>query len=188
MSANPVIPFNQNAEPFEESLTGRMGRGRLPIAEALGYATQIAACLRDLHTQGLVYGALNSQSIVLGPAGASLRSSGSFAHLGDARADVTAFGLVLSEMLRKVDGPDAWCAELNALAVRCQDDAPGMRQVLMVLRLLRLRVRQGAVKVLRPILVPRPEPVPRGKRVWARLHLSLHWKPLVHVVASVLGR
>jgi hypothetical protein len=188
MSANPVIPFNQSAEPFQESLTDRMGRGRLPLAEALAYAIQIAASLRDLHAQRLVYGAVSSQLIVLGPAGAELRSSGSLTRLGNARADVTSFGTVLSEIMRKVDGPEAICAEMNALAVRCQDDVPDMRQVVVLLRLLRLRFRQGSVRVLRPILVPPPEEAPRTKKAFLRLHLSLHWKPLVHLVSAVLGR
>ena len=55
----------QVSEVDQESLTERMARGRLPLAEALRYATQIATSLRDLHLHGLAYGAVSSQLILL---------------------------------------------------------------------------------------------------------------------------
>jgi hypothetical protein len=119
-----------------------MGRGRLPLAKALRYATQVAACLRDLHRQGLVYGAVSSQLILLGPRGATLRNSGTSAQLGDPRRDVAAFGAVLSEILRRVEGPERLCAEIQSLALLCQDQTVDMRQALIGLRLLGLQAEQ----------------------------------------------
>ena len=120
-----------------------MGRGRLSLGESLRYATQIGTCLRDLHMQRLVYGAVSSQLILLGPSGATLRTNGGLTHLGDGQFDVMAFGAVLGEMLRGVDGPEELKGEIGALAVRCQEETPDMRQVLIALRLLGLQARQG---------------------------------------------
>jgi hypothetical protein len=187
MSANPVLPMEESPEAYHETLTGRIGRGGLSLGEALGYATQIAVCLRDLHSQGLVYGAVSSQLILLGPLGATLRSSGTLAHLGDPANDVAAFGVVLNEMLRGTDGPQDLCEQMNSLAVRCQDDAPGMKQVAIALRLLRLEARHGAVPVRRLALAPRPKAAARKSKVRVRVHLSLHWKPLVNLLAFALS-
>jgi hypothetical protein len=187
MSAN-AVPLEPSVEGYQESLTERMGRGRMPLAEALGYATRIAACLRDLHTQRLVYGAVSSQLILLGPSGATLRGSEGLRHLGDGHRDVTAFGGVLAEMVRRVDGPEDLCAELNSIAVRCQDEGPDMQQMLLCLRLLALRC--GAPVVRRPVLVLRTargsKPGP-AESVRLRLHMCLRWKPLVNLAAFALS-
>jgi len=184
MSAN-AVPLEPNVEGYQESLTERMGRGRMPLAEALGYATRIAACLRDLHSQRLVYGAVSSQLILLGPSGATLRNSGCLTHLGDGRRDVTAFGAVLAEMVRRVDGPEDLCAELNSIAVRCQDDAPDMQQVLLCLRLLALR--SGTAAARPPVLVLRTAKPGPAERIRLRLHMCLRWKPLVNLAAFALS-
>src|ERR1017187_1561920 len=104
-------------EGYQESLTERMGRAPLPVEEALRYAIRIATCLRDLHRQRLAYGAVSSQLILLGPAGASLRSDGGLAKLGDSHPDVAGFGAVLGEMCRRVVGPRR-CAR-DSMRWRC---------------------------------------------------------------------
>jgi hypothetical protein len=122
-----------------------MGRGPLPLAEALRYATEIAISLRDLHMNGLVYGAVSSQLILLGPSGATLRGAGGPLPLGDGHKDVMAFGAVLSEIQRGIDGPEDFREKLGALATNCQEGAPDMQQVLIALRILGLQARQGMV-------------------------------------------
>ena len=185
-----AVAVAETEEIFQESLTERMARGRLPLAEALRYAIQIATCLRDLHLQRLVYGAVSSQLIVLGPAGATLRSSGGLTHLGEAHDDAQAFGAVLGEMLRGIDGPEELRAEMGVLAAHCQEEAPDMQQVLIALRLLGLQARQSMVARPRPVLVRRPESAAKPqvkKAVRLRLHMTLHWKPLASLAAFALA-
>jgi hypothetical protein len=184
VSANPVIPLKPGTEGYQETLAERMARGRMPLAEALGYATQIAACLRDMHMQRLVYGAVSSQLILLGTGGAKLRNSGRVARLGNVQGEVAAFGAVLSEIVHKTDGAEDLCSEAKSLAVSCQDDAPDMQQVLIRLRIMGLKARHAAAPVRRPVLAPRAVRAPRAQKVRLRLHLSLHWRPLVNLVAG----
>ena len=170
----------ERADAYQETLAERMARGPLPIAEALRYAIQIATCLRDLHMQGLVYGAVSSQLILVGPSGACLRTSGGLAQLGDGRDDVAAFAGVLREMLRRVERADELHDEIAALAVDCQEATPDIQYVLIALRVLGLRVRQSAVAARGPVLVRRAEMVVKKRaRVFS-------WKPLVNLAASAL--
>jgi hypothetical protein len=155
-------------EPHEESLAERMGRGPLPLTEVLGYATQIATCLRDLHMNRLVYGAVSSQLILLGPSGATLRSSVGLIPLGDGHKDVKAFGAVLDEMLHGMDGPEEFREKIGALAMRCQEEAPDMQQVLIALRILGLQARQGPVVARSPAPVRQPAAVAKRDVVRAR--------------------
>jgi len=174
----------------KESLTERMGRGRLPMEEALKYATQIATCLRDLHLQRLAYGAVSSQLIVLGPSGATLRTNGGLTHFGEGHFDVTAFGWVLGEMLRAIDGPEELREKIAALAVRCQEETPDMQRVLIALRLLGLQARQ-AMAVKRGLMPARmPEAAARPKMretVLLRFQTMLQWRPLASLAASALS-
>jgi hypothetical protein len=187
MSANAVA-LPERVEVRYESLVERMDRGGLSLAEVLGYATQIAAGLRDLHTQRLVYGAVSSQLIVIGASGATLKSSGGLRRLGDGRRDVAAFGAVLAEMVCRVDGPEDLCAELIAIAARCQNDACDMRRVLISLRLLGLRLSTAAAR--RPVSTQRTVTRNRAAakpgfadRIRLRFHMSLHWQPLANLAA-----
>jgi hypothetical protein len=180
----------ENLEVDQESLTERMARGRLPLADALRYATQIATSLRDMHLQRLVYGAVSSQLILLGPRGATLRSSGGLTHLGEGRDDVQAFGAVLGEMLRGIDGPEELRVEMGTLATCCQQEAPDMQQVLITLRLLGLRLRQGAALRRTPMLACRPKVAAKPRRKFLQGELVLQWldaarqwKPLANLGA-----
>jgi serine/threonine protein kinase len=151
-------------EGYRESLTERMSRAPLPADEALQYAIQIATCLRDLHRHGLVYGAVSSQSILLGPPGAFLRSSGGLSRLGGRHPDVAGFGAVLREMRRRMTGPEGLGGKLENLAMRCQEETADMQKLLIALRLLALEERLSAVAEPRLELVRHP----KMARNWAR--------------------
>ena len=185
-----AVPAEVPAEAYQETLTERLGRGALPVAEALGYATQVATCLRDLHMQGLVHGAVSSQLILLGPKGASLRTGSSLAQLGDAHFDVTGFGFVLGEMLRWVRGPEVLQIEIGRLAIRCQSGVLDMQQVLITLRLLAMRARLGTVAAPRPVLVrcaevARRSPLKEKAQRW--VNTARMWKPIASLVAFALS-
>jgi len=190
MTAAPLA-VEECAPAYQESLTDLLARCPLPVAEALRYAAQVATCLRDLHMQGLVYGAVSSQLILLGPSGASLRSSGSLARLGEAHYDVADFGAVLGDMLRRVVGPAVLQIEIGRLAIRCQVEAPDMQQVLITLRLLALRARSGTV-AHRPAPVRYTEAARRPalkETVLQWAHTARQWKPLASLAAlAVLGK
>jgi len=186
-----AVAVEAPAEAYQETLTERFRRGPLPVAEALQYATQVATCLRDLHMQGLVHGAVSSQLILLSPTGASLRTGGSLAQLGDAHFDVTGFGGVLGEMLRWVRGSEVLHIEIGQLAIRCQMDALDMQQVLITLRLLALRARLGTVADFRPVLVRRAEAARRPALKETMLHwahMARQWKPVASLAAFALSK
>jgi hypothetical protein len=138
--------------------------------------------------QGLVYGAVSSQLILLGPAGASLRTGGCLAQLGDPHHNVSAIGGVLAEMLRNADGRESLPIEIGRLTILCQMEAPDMQQVLTTLRLLAMRARH------RPAAcgpVPPPRPIGEAKKPPFGLHLqtALQWKPLASLAAfALLGK
>ena len=167
----------ETTEAFQETLTERMGREPLPVAEALQYAIQVSTCLRDLHMQGLVYGAVSSQLVLLSEAGAALRTGGCLAQLGDPRQDLAAFGDLLGEMLRNTEGPEILQIEMGRLAILCQMDGPDMQHVLITLRLLAMRARQRAAAAV-PVPAPRPAVEAKPPSFVPRLHAVLQWKPL----------
>jgi hypothetical protein len=173
-----VATEEQRAEAHEETLSERMVRGSLPFAEALQDAIQIATCLCDLHAQGLTYGAVSSDAILLGAEGVSLRPGGG-ARLGDKHDDVASFGGVLREMLRAAEAAELH-EEVEALATRCQKDTPDMRHVAIRLRILALRLRHSALAARLPAALQ------KKRKVRLRIHLSLHWRPLVNLAAFAL--
>jgi hypothetical protein len=184
MMSAVTIPVEESVEAFQESLIERMARGRLPFPETLQYVTQIATSLRDLHRHGLIYGAVSSQLIVLGPAGAELRGSDGLKRLGCGALDVTAFGAVLEELAGSTAGPAEWIAELRSVAALCRQEAAEMQPVLMAIRLLGLRARQSAGMAPGPVLVRCTAPLPKVRRV----KLVFHWKPLASLAAFALGK
>jgi len=196
------MAISEGVEAHPEPLTERIARNRLSLADALRYGIQIAACLRDLHGSGLAHGAVSLQSILLGPAGAELRNSDGPTHLGDRHADVTAFGVLLEELLAAADGPEDLRAEVCRLATECQKEALDMRQVSVNLRILGLQARQAAATVRKPVTLPeaapKQEPVlaagpemshrsRTARAVRVRVHLSLHWRPLANLAAYALS-
>ena len=190
MSAAPVT-VEEPAEPYQESLTERFRRGPLPVTEALRYATQVATCLRDLHMQGLVHGAVSSQLTLLGPTGASLRTGSGLAQLGEAHYDVTDFGAMLGETLRWIRGPEVLHIEIGRLAIRCQSEALDMQQILITLRLLALRARLGRFAAPGRVLAPRatavrPTVFKQTILQWAQV--ARQWKPVASLAAFALSK
>jgi hypothetical protein len=185
MSAD-MVAIEEITAVYQETLTERMGGGPLPLGEALRYATQIATVLRDMHVQHLVYGAVSAQLIVLGASGASLRSSGTLVRLGNGHADVAAFGVVLTEMLRRVEGREELRREMVALGMRCQAETPDMQQVLITLRLLGLRARQATARVRRPAPVQRAEAAARrSDPEGTMLQMVLQWARMARQLKSL---
>jgi hypothetical protein len=187
MSGNPV----EIAEPTEarqDSLAERLARAPLSLEEALRYATEVALVLRDLHRQGLAYGAVSSQSIELGESGAGLRPTPGLKRLGDGRRDVAAFGAVLDELLCRTGTAggafEGLREEARALARRCSNESPPMRQVFIALRLLVLQARQYRTgRLLRPPEAHATRPsAPRPAR--AAVRAGRLWESLARLAAA----
>lgn len=175
---------------LQESLTERLSRGPLPVREALRYATQIAFCLRDLHAQGLVYGAVSSHLVLLTPSGASLRAGGNLLQLGDGREEVEAFGAVLAEMAGRLEGSISEQIEFERLAALCQSDAPAIQQVLIALRLLAFCHRHNEMALARSVPVRYQQPA-AGKPAWKDsvlqwAQVARQWKPVAGLAALVI--
>ena len=97
-----------------QTLAQRLAEGRLPIAEALRYAMQLADCLGKLHDVGKAHGAVTPSNLVVVAGGVELLpppegSSGAITpytapevvqgRAADARSDVFGFGAILFEMI-----------------------------------------------------------------------------------------
>jgi eukaryotic-like serine/threonine-protein kinase len=52
-----------------ETLSERLARGHLPVAEAVALAEQVADALAEVHALGVVHRALKPSNIILGPYG-----------------------------------------------------------------------------------------------------------------------
>jgi hypothetical protein len=97
-----------------QTLAQRLAEGRLPIAEALRYAMQLAECLGKLHDAGKAHGSVTPSNLVVVAGGVELLpapegSSGAITpytapevvqgRTADARSDVFGFGAILFEMI-----------------------------------------------------------------------------------------
>jgi hypothetical protein len=106
----------------KKTLAQRLSEGRLPVAEALRYAMQLADCLRKLHDTGKVHGAVTPSNLVLAAGGVELLPGAEGwgkaitpytapevvqGRPADASSDVFGFGAILFEMMtgrRAFDG------------------------------------------------------------------------------------
>jgi hypothetical protein len=139
-----------------------LAQGPLPLDEALRYATEIAAALRELHLDGRAHGSVDPEHIVVRSAGVVLLQPERRGYT-DALGDLTGFGLVLYAMLTgkkpsgdelrlvpakpaMVKGPAAVRASATRLAELCltaeRDTAPDMQKVLTEIRLLHVMAKQ----------------------------------------------
>jgi len=115
----------------------------LPLAVVLARAIDFAWELNALHACGLAYG----------------NASDGMAPRADGQRDVEAFGGVLADMLAgaTVTAAEAGLhAQAVELAARCLEEAPGIRLVLIELRLLRMRARQDEAGTQTFAALPEP--------------------------------
>jgi hypothetical protein len=182
----------------KESLAERLAMGPLPLLEALRYAREVAAAVRDLHRQGVAHGAVSSQLIMLGESGAALGATSKASCLGDRCLDVKALGEVLDDMLgggeAEGDGSTSVRHEMQALALRCRNESLSIQQVLIYLRLLALLGRQSGMLLQsargRSIVSCTPKLQTRAAMpdVRFRIRLALHSKPLARLVFGLLDK
>ncbi len=95
-----------------QSLAQRLSQGRLPVPQALRYATLLAEALRRLHESGRVHGALSPSAILVTATGIELVPNPALddaipyqapevlaGSAPDARSDIFSFGVILYELL-----------------------------------------------------------------------------------------
>ena len=98
----------------QKTLAEKLSEGRLPVAESLRYAMQLADCLGKLHETGKAHGAVTPSNLALAEGGVELlpapeSASGAITPYtapevvqgrpADARSDIFAFGAILFEMI-----------------------------------------------------------------------------------------
>ena len=102
------------------TLADRLSGGRLPILEALRYATQLGEALCSLHDRGRVHGAVAPEAVVLSADGIQLiGGSEALAIASDVSIDVLGFGGVLYALLtghRVSTNPGVSPRELTGIA------------------------------------------------------------------------
>ena len=139
-----------------ETLAARVKRGKLPLEQVVRFGTQIAEALAAAHSKAIVHGDLKPANIMITKAGVKVldfglaRSAADSAHTApsvimgtpaymapeqlegqavDARTDLYALGLVLSEMVtgkRSQEGEDL-PPKLDAIVKRCLERDPDDR-------------------------------------------------------------
>ena len=185
-----------------ESLAASLARGPLAVEQALQYGAEIASGLAAAHAQGIVHRDLKPANIMITASGTKVLDfgvaqidsdeatapgglAGTVAYMSpsqlngnpaDARTDVFALGLVLSEMVAGTDVP----AGLAALIAHCleQDSARRVQRMEDVqTRLERLRsapvaktqmgkwAAAAAVAIVGSLIALRPGPAPQPPQV-----------------------
>jgi len=166
-SASGLLQFNRSESRLEEAdagecLSEQIADGVLPLATALGYATDVAAALRELHGEGRAHGEVGPDHVRVRSQRAVLLPSRPSSRQADPRSDIVAFGALLYELLtgskppRDLSnamaapvpraGPEGVRRAAQHLALRCLaavDPALHMQQALMEVRLYSLMARQS---------------------------------------------
>jgi hypothetical protein len=164
----------------KKTLAQRLSEGRLPVAEALRYAVQVAEALRKLHDAGAVHGAVTPSNLEFGAAGLELSPApeGAVREItpytapevvqgrpAEARSDIFGFGAILFEMFT---GRQAFEGETRAAlaANLCKAPTPGSGS-------------PGVDRLLRKCLAKNPEMrSPRMQKIILELKLlsvSVRW-------------
>jgi serine/threonine protein kinase/Tol biopolymer transport system component len=180
-----------------ESLAARLGRGPLGVEEVLRYGAEIADALAAAHAQGMVHRDLKPANIMIAKSGAKVLDfgvaqmagggndsggavAGTLAYMSpsqlngnpaDARSDIFALGIVLSEMATGTHAASHSPASLQSvpaglsdLIERCLREDAGQRV-------------QSMEEVRRALERMRSEPPPAGTRrrkpVWAAVLVAM---------------
>jgi len=157
-----------------QTLAHRLREGRLPVAEALQYAMQLAESLSRLREAGKAHGAVTPANLAMVAGGVELlpASQGSLGTItpytapeviqggaADARSDIFSFGAILFEMLtgrrafngQTRDTPSSGNPALDRLVGPCLDSNPDARsariqRVVMELKLLSVSARRAGTE------------------------------------------
>ena len=166
----PKMPLNDT-----KTLAHRLGEERLPVAEALQYAMQLAESLTRLREAGKAHGAVTPANLALVAGGVELLTPSQespaaitpytapevvLGGAADARSDIFSFGAILFEMLtgrrafngQNRDTPSSGNPALDRLVGPCLDSDPDARsariqKVMMELKLLSVAARRTGMGV-----------------------------------------
>jgi serine/threonine protein kinase len=141
------------------TLAAHLSEGRVPVPDALRYATLLGEELRKIHGRGEVHGDVSPESIMLNGAGLELVPAAGTSDTRTPSTDIFAFGAVLHEMLtgrRIAEGVTPVAPEPTGMPVAdrllayCLADEPAarppnMQRVLLELKLVALAARSGDV-------------------------------------------
>ncbi len=126
------MPTDPAAPPEPRTLAQRLSDGRLPVREAVRYATLLGEALRKLHDAGNFHGALAPRRVMLAGTELSLLPARGAAITpytapealegqADARSDIFSFGAIFYEMMT---GQRAFSGEGAALVEALAGEAP----------------------------------------------------------------
>lgn len=161
-----------------QTLADRLASGRIPVAEALRMATQIADHLRYLQDQGTAHGEVTPWTVAVSGASAQLlppMGLGVTAYTApevaegrpaDTRSDIYAFGAVFYEMMTGRPAFDGGSSEvrpsgspaLDRVVSACVAKAPEARYQRVQKLILELKMLGSAARRMGPAS-PAPEPV-----------------------------
>jgi serine/threonine protein kinase len=173
----------------QPSLADVLAREQLPLAQALGYATQIAGELRVMHLNGTAHGEVSAANILLGASGAALAPSRPYVALYKAQSDIEGWGALLWEMLTGTSvpahgvfrpllaegprhGPESVLPSAQRLALKCLSEIPARRpsmvQIFTEVRVLALLARRYGLHdaPVPPLAQEQPAQAPEPARRW----------------------